>query len=31
AGGLQIPEAHEESIESAIPNKEGIGDVGHRD
>jgi len=30
AGGLQMPEAPEEAIESAIPNKEGLGDVGHR-
>ena len=30
AGELPIPEAHEDAIEPAIPNKEGIGDVGHR-
>lgn len=30
AGGLQVPEAPEESVEMAIPNKEGIGDDGHR-
>jgi CRISP-associated protein Cas1 len=30
AGGLEVPKAHEEAVESAIPNKEGLGDVGHR-
>lgn len=30
AGGLNIPEAPEESVPVAIPNKEGIGDAGHR-
>jgi CRISPR-associated protein Cas1 len=30
AGGLKVPEAPEESVEPAIPNKEGIGDAGHR-
>jgi len=30
AGGLEVPKAHEEAIEPAIPNKEGLGDVGHR-
>ena len=30
AGGLEPPEAHEEAVEPAIPNKEGIGDAGHR-
>ena len=30
AGGLDVPKAHEEAVESAIPNKEGLGDVGHR-
>ncbi len=30
AGGLEVPEAPPESVEPAIPNKEGIGDAGHR-
>jgi CRISPR-associated protein Cas1 len=30
AGGLQRPKTHEEAVEMAIPNKESIGDVGHR-
>jgi CRISPR-associated protein Cas1 len=30
AGGLQVPDAPEESVEMAIPNKEGIGNDGHR-
>ncbi len=30
AGGLQVPEAPEEAVEMAIPNKEGLGDAGHR-
>jgi len=30
AGGLEIPKAPEEAIEPAIPNKENIGDAGHR-
>ena len=30
AGGLEVPKAHEEAVEPAIPNKEGLGDVGHR-
>jgi len=30
AGGLQRPKPHEEAVELAIPNKEGIGDAGHR-
>jgi CRISP-associated protein Cas1 len=30
AGGLEVPKAHEEAVESAIPNKEGLGDGGHR-
>lgn len=30
AGGLPIPGKPVESVEPAIPNKEGIGDVGHR-
>jgi len=30
AGGLPRPEVHEEAVEIAIPNKEGIGDAGHR-
>ena len=29
-GGLTAPEAPEESVAPAIPNSEGIGDVGHR-
>ena len=29
-GGLDIPKKPEESVDPAIPNKEGIGDVGHR-
>lgn len=31
AGELAIPKAHEEAVDIAIPNKEGIGDAGHRD
>lgn len=30
AGGLSIPQPPPESVEPAIPNKELIGDVGHR-
>jgi CRISP-associated protein Cas1 len=30
AGGLEKPQPHEEAVEMAIPNKEGIGDAGHR-
>ena len=30
AGGLEKPKPPEESVEPAIPNKEGIGDAGHR-
>ncbi len=30
AGGLEKPKPHEEAVEIAIPNKEGIGDAGHR-
>lgn len=30
AGGLSVPEPPEESVTPAIPNKEGIGDAGHR-
>jgi CRISPR-associated protein Cas1 len=30
AGGLEVPKAHEEAVEPAIPNKEGLGDAGHR-
>lgn len=30
AGGLPFPKKPVESIDVAIPNKEGIGDVGHR-
>ncbi len=30
AGGLEVPEAPAEAVEMAIPNKEGIGDDGHR-
>ncbi|MHB0977783.1 MAG: type I-E CRISPR-associated endonuclease Cas1e [Candidatus Aquicultorales bacterium] len=29
-GGLAIPETHDEAVEIAIPNKEGMGDAGHR-
>ena len=29
-GGMTAPEAPEESVAPAIPNAEGIGDVGHR-
>ncbi|MBW8003226.1 MAG: type I-E CRISPR-associated endonuclease Cas1 [Planctomycetes bacterium] len=30
AGGMQPPEIHKEAVPIAIPNKESIGDVGHR-
>jgi CRISP-associated protein Cas1 len=30
AGGIPIPEPSPESVEPAIPNKESIGDAGHR-
>lgn len=30
AGGIEPPKAHEEAVPVAIPNKEGVGDVGHR-
>ncbi|WP_045223066.1 type I-E CRISPR-associated endonuclease Cas1e [Desulfonatronum thioautotrophicum] len=30
AGGLNMPEAHPEAVTPAIPNKESIGDAGHR-
>jgi len=30
AGGLEVPKPHEESVAPAIPNKEGMGDAGHR-
>lgn len=30
AGGLSVPKEPPESVAPAIPNKEGIGDVGHR-
>lgn len=30
AGGLEKPKPHDEAVEMAIPNKEGIGDAGHR-
>jgi len=30
AGGLERPKPHEEAVEIAIPNKEGMGDAGHR-
>lgn len=30
AGGIPFPKRPDESVEPAIPNKEGIGDVGHR-
>ena len=29
-GGLHAPQAHAEAVPVAIPNNEGIGDVGHR-
>jgi CRISPR-associated protein Cas1 len=30
AGGLSMPEPPPESVEPAIPNKESVGDAGHR-
>lgn len=30
AGGIEMPSAHAEAVDVAIPNKEGIGDAGHR-
>jgi CRISPR-associated protein Cas1 len=30
AGGIEIPKDHEDAVQPAIPNAEGIGDVGHR-
>jgi CRISPR-associated protein Cas1 len=30
AGGIEIPDAPEESVPPAIPNERSIGDVGHR-
>jgi CRISPR-associated protein Cas1 len=30
AGELVRPKPHEEAVEIAIPNKEGLGDAGHR-
>lgn len=30
SGGLSLPEPPDESVDPAIPNKEGIGDAGHR-
>jgi CRISP-associated protein Cas1 len=30
AGEIPIPTAHEEAVEIAIPNKEDLGDAGHR-
>ncbi|MEI8131895.1 MAG: type I-E CRISPR-associated endonuclease Cas1e [Leptolinea sp.] len=30
AGGLSVPGAHEEAVAVAIPNKENIGNAGHR-
>lgn len=30
SGGLEVPKPPEESVAPAIPNKEGIGDAGHR-
>ncbi|RJQ70264.1 MAG: type I-E CRISPR-associated endonuclease Cas1 [Desulfobacteraceae bacterium] len=30
AGEIPMPKAHEEAVEIAIPNKEGLGDAGHR-
>lgn len=29
-GGIERPKAHEEAVAVAIPNKEGLGDAGHR-
>jgi len=30
AGEVERPKAHEEAVEIAIPNREGLGDAGHR-
>jgi CRISPR-associated protein Cas1 len=30
AGELELPEPHEEAVSIAIPNKESVGDAGHR-
>lgn len=30
AGGMRVPDAAPETVPVAIPNKEGVGDVGHR-
>ncbi|KJS29922.1 MAG: CRISPR-associated protein Cas1 [Desulfatitalea sp. BRH_c12] len=30
AGEIPLPKAHEEAVQIAIPNKEGLGDAGHR-
>ncbi|GAB6060952.1 type I-E CRISPR-associated endonuclease Cas1e [Desulfonatronum parangueonense] len=30
AGGLKLPDPHPEAVPPAIPNKESIGDAGHR-
>lgn len=30
SGGIPIPEAHKEAVPIAIPNKEQVGNVGHR-
>ena len=30
AGGMSLPKPHEEAVDIEIPNKEGMGDVGHR-
>jgi CRISPR-associated protein Cas1 len=30
AGEMERPKPHEEAVEPAIPNKEGMGDAGHR-
>jgi CRISPR-associated protein Cas1 len=30
AGGIEIPKDHEDAVQPAIPNAEGIGDAGHR-
>ncbi len=30
AGEVDVPKAHEEAVPIAIPNKEGLGDAGHR-
>jgi CRISPR-associated protein Cas1 len=27
---MEKPKPHEEAVEIAIPNKEGLGDAGHR-